>query len=137
MAVRGGGGGGNSGLPYAISGTVNTPLRPGGAAAAIDVGFSSPNAGSGVDGTRVSNLVVAITSVTGPNITVSRPCTAADFALTQFGGAYPFYVPLGASSLSSLGFAPGAWPTLRLLARPVNQDGCKGATIHLSYAGTS
>lgn len=136
----GGGGGGSPGLPYTIGGAISTPLRPGGAAAHINVTFSSPNAGnggSGVNGTQVSNLVVAITSVTGPNITLSRPCTAADFALTQFGGAYPFFVPFGASSLSSLGFGPGTWPRVQLINRPTNQDGCKGATIHFSYAGTS
>ena len=124
---------------YTISGSVSAALHPGGLAAPINVTFSSTNAGnggSGVDGTRVSGLAVSITSVTGPNINGAHPCTAADFALTQFSGAYPFYVPQGASSLFSLGFASGTWPTLRLKETGLNQDGCKGASIHLSYAGT-
>jgi len=135
----GGGGGGTVGVPYTMSGSVGTPLRPGGAAAAIDVGFSSTNAGNGgtgVDGVRVSSLVVGIVSVTGGS-NVPNVCTAADFAVTQFTGAYPFYVPLGASSLSSLRFAPGSWPKIRMKETGQNQNGCKGATLHLSFTGAS
>ena len=111
---------------------------PGGPAQPFDVSFSSANAGnggSGVDGTQVSSLVVAISSITGAS-NVPNPCTGADFALTQFSGAYPFYVPQGSSSLSSLGFGTGTWPTLRLIDRPLNQDGCKGASVHVAYEGT-
>lgn len=127
-----------TGQPYTISGSVSSALYPGGAAQPINVAFSSTNVGnggSGVNGVQVSSLVVAITSVTGGS-NVPNVCTAADFALTQFSGAYPFYVPQGASSLSSLGFASGTWPKLTLINRPVNQDGCKGASINLSYTGT-
>lgn len=129
----------NPGTPYTITGTISTPLRPGGAPFPINVGFSSANegnGGTGVGGVRVSSLVVSITSVTGPNINGSRPCSAADFALAQFSGAYPFYVPHGSSSLSALGFGSGTWPTLRMKNTVANQNGCKGAIVLLAYTGT-
>ena len=58
-----------SGQDYTISGNLSSLLYPGITAQPINVAFSSPNAGTGIDGTRVSNLTVAITSITGPNIT--------------------------------------------------------------------
>ncbi len=130
------------GLPYAIGGNVSQSLHPGGPASPIAITFDSPNAGNGVGGTRVSDLTVSIASVTGeapgPN-----PCTAADFTLTQIRtAAYPFYVPLGESSLDSL-IGAGNAPTLRMLDRADlgrdddtgNQDACKGATVHLAFRG--
>ena len=138
-ATSGGGGGGGSGPhPYTITGTVGAALYPGGPAQPFNVSFSSANAGnggSGIDGTQVSSLVITISSITGAS-NLPNPCTGADFALTQFSGAYPFYVPQGSSSLSSLGFGTGTWPTLRLIDRPLNQDGCRGASIHVAYEGT-
>lgn len=138
----------STGQPYAIcpasSPCAVGPLYPGGPAASINVTFSSPNAGAGRNGTRVSSLVVSITSISSA-LVVPNPCTAADYVLTQFGGTYPFYVPFGASSLSSLGFVNSAlWPSIRMLNRADtvpgngsgNQNACKGATVHLSFQGT-
>ena len=128
-----------SGQNYAISGTVSSLLYPGATPQPINLTFSNPNAGnggSGVNGVQISSLTVQIQSITGPNITTAHPCTATDYAIVQFSGTYPFYIPQGASSLSSLGFGTTKWPTLQLINRPVNQDGCQGATVTLQYAGT-
>jgi hypothetical protein len=128
----------SAGQPYTISGNTTAPLYPGAAPQPVNVTFNSPNVGnggSGVNGTRVSSLVVSIASVTGGSNT-PNPCTAADFKLTQFSGAYSFYVPQGTSTLSTLGFAPTTWPTVQMINRAANQDGCKGATVNLSYTGT-
>ena len=128
------------GVPYSIHGTVESVLRPGRTAASIDVRFSNTNAdveGLGARGVRVSRLVVSVASVTGPNISDSRPCSAADFAVTQFDGVYPFYLPSGASSLSTLGFGSETWPTLRMKNTGSNQNGCKGATVVLAFEGES
>ncbi|UUL77431.1 hypothetical protein NG819_08200 [Pseudarthrobacter sp. Fe7] len=57
------------------------------------------------------------------------PCSAADFAVTQYSGPYPLAVPAGSSSLSGLGVAQQAWPRVGMLDSSANQDGCKGATI--------
>ena len=138
----------SAGAPYAISGDVAAPLYPGAPAQPIDVAFASPNAGNGgvgVDGSQVSSLTVAIASVTGGSNS-PYTCTAADFVVTQYSGPYPFYVPFGASSLSSImPLLPLAeYPSIRMIDRhdtvpgdgTGNQDGCKGATIHLTYTGT-
>ena len=40
--------------------------------------------------------------------------------------------PGGATRSRHSKFASGTWPSLRLINRPTNQDGCKNATIHLA-----
>jgi len=127
-------------VPYSIEGTVTTPLYPGGGSAPINLRFLNPNpgnGGSGAVGVQVSSLTVTVAAVSAPAATPALPCTVSDFAVSQFSGAYPFVIPEGRSSLRSLGFAPRTWPSVRLVGRPVNQNGCKGATITLTYAGAS
>lgn len=134
-----------SGRRYAIGGDVAVPLYPGAAPQPIDVTFRTPTVGSGGGGFRVSHLTVAIDSVTGGSNTPYR-CTAADFVLTQYSGTYPFSVPDGTSSLSTIfpSLPATSYPSIRMIDRhdsvpgdgTGNQDGCEGATIHLTYAGT-
>ena len=135
----------NGGTGSALSGSVLQPLRPGTPARVIPIAFNSPNqgdGGSGLDGTRVTSLTITISSVTGggggPN-----PCTAADFQITQVDpSAYPFYVPFGTSTLTSLIAGPYL-PTIRMVNRTDsvpgndsgNQDACKNATVNLSFVG--
>jgi hypothetical protein len=119
------------GLLYPTHATVGRP---------INLAFYNPNSGNGgtgVNGVQVAGITVAIASVIAPNATALHPCGSVDFAVTQFSGSYPFYIPQGASTLQSLGFAQSTWPTVRLVDRPVNQDGCKGATVNLTYSGHS
>ena len=137
----------STGQPYTICPAASPcavgPLYPGGAAAPINVTFSSPNAGTGTTGTQVSNLTVSISSISGVSAG-PNPCTAADYVLTQFSGGYPFYLPFGSSSLSTLGFTSATWPSIRMLNRADfvpgdgtgNQNACKGATVNLSFQGT-
>ena len=98
-----------------------------------------------VSGPNAGGKTVSITSVTGGLGGPTPPCTFADYVITQFSGTYPFYVPFGASSFSSLGFVNSAlWPSIRMLNRADtvpgngsgNQNACKGATVHLSFQGT-
>ena len=124
--------------PYTIAGNVTTPLFPGRAPSRINVSFTNPNAGNGgTAGVRAGRLTMTISAVSAPAATRLRPCPISDFAVTQFAGGYPFLIPPGSSSLKSLGFAEATWPSVRLVNRPVNQDGCKGATITLTFAGGS
>jgi len=124
-------------LPYTVGGSTTAPLYPGGRPSPIDLSFSNSNAGgSGAAGVLVANLIVRISAISAPAATPQRPCRASDFAVTQFLGAYPFQIPEGSSTLQSLGFPENTWPTVRLRNRPVNQNGCKGATVMLAYAGT-
>lgn len=132
-----------AGLPYVIAGTVSPDLYPG-AVAPISLTFTSPNGDGTAEGTMVSRLTVSITAVSGGGVG-PNPCTAADFSLVQIpAGAYPFRVPFGSSSLASL-IGATYLPRLRMLNRQDtvpgddtgNQDGCKGATVHLSFSGAS
>ena len=126
----------SSGQDYTISGTLTSPIWPTNAATGtpINVTFNNPNS----DSVRVSSLTVSITSITAPHATPLLTCTTADFAVTQFTGSYPFYIPVGASSLSLLvpAIPSTQWPTvLWVNSATRNQDGCEGATITLSYTG--
>jgi len=127
------------GLGYTISGKVSG-LHPTGSATPIDVTFDNPNhgnGGTGVNGVRLATLTVAITTINTPNRSASRPCGTSDFVVLPYSGA-PFYIPQGSSSLSTLipPIPPDRWPSIRLIDAPTaNQDGCKGATVTLSYTG--
>jgi hypothetical protein len=128
------------GLPYTIGANVPTQLYPGAAPSPINVSFTNPNAGNGGygrAGVRVSSLAVTISGVSAPAATPLLPCPISDFTVTQFSGGYPFYIPQGSSSLQSLGFAQSTWPRVGLVNRLVNQDGCKGATLKLTFSGAS
>ena len=108
-------------------------MYPGATAQTIPVAFNSPNVGDG--GTRVSNLTIAIGTVTG-NGGGPIGCSAADFQIAQVNPlAYPFYVPGGASSLSGL-IASWLHADDQMLDLPQNQDDCKTATVTLTFAGT-
>lgn len=87
----------------------------------------------------VTNLTVSLQSVTRTPYAVSHglPCSLTDYAVRQYSGPYPLAVPgLSSRSLSQLGLPAGQWPQVVLVDRPVNQDGCKGATLTLGYAGS-
>jgi len=127
-------------VPYTIAGSITTPLYPGGAPSPINLSFLNPNpgnGGSGAIGVQVSSLTATVSAVSAPSATSELPCTVSDFAVTQFSGTYPFVIPQGKSSLRSLGFAQGTWPAVRLVDRPVNQNGCRGATLTIAYSGAS
>ena len=79
---------------------------------------------------------VAVDGVTRSAEAGNLPCTAADFTVTQYSGPYPLAVPPGTSSLSGLGVPAAAWPQVGMLDTSANQDGCKGATLQLSYSGS-
>jgi hypothetical protein len=86
----------------------------------------------------VTNLRVAIASVSAPNATPARPCTAADFSVTQFSGSYPLRLPAKSTrTLAALAVPETAWPRVTMLNTPVNQDGCKAATLTFAYGGSA
>ena len=87
----------------------------------------------------VTNLTVTIQNVTRTSTAVANnlPCGTTDYAVTQYSGPYPLTIPAnGSASLSDLGVPSSAWPKVTLIDRPVNQDGCKGATLALAYSGS-
>jgi hypothetical protein len=118
---------------FKVRGTAAGLLTPGGAAS-IDLRLTNPN---GVP-LKIERLVASILRVRAPEASLSHPCTVGDFAVVRFSGAYGFKLPASrTSSLSQLGFPPGQWPAVLMLNRPVNQDGCKRASLTLSYSGVA
>ena len=109
------------------------PLWPG-TAQAVNLALTNPNA----EVISVHRLTVSIKDVSAPRATNGLPCSAADFAVTQYAGSYPLKLPASASrNLSALGVPAAEGPQLKMLDRPVNQNGCQGATVILSYSGTA
>jgi hypothetical protein len=87
----------------------------------------------------VFSLTTAIGAVNAPNATPALPCTAADFSIHQYSGLLPLLLlpARSSTSLSARGLAQATWPSVTMLNRPVNQNGCKGATLMFSYGGTA
>jgi hypothetical protein len=118
--------------PFQISGNFG-PLWPG-TSQAVDLALTNPNDRL----ISISRLTVSIQQVSAPRASSALPCSAADFSVSQFSGAYPLDVPAHDTvHLSDLGVAAPHGPQLRMLNRPVNQDGCQDATVTLAYAGTA
>jgi hypothetical protein len=86
----------------------------------------------------ITNLNVEVASVSGPQSSSTHTCDPGDFSIEQFSGVPGFTLSAASSAdLGELGFAPSEWPTVSMLDRPVNQDGCKGASLSLSFTGTA
>ncbi|MFK4297491.1 hypothetical protein ABH924_002641 [Arthrobacter sp. GAS37] len=119
--------------PFSISGGPTGLLGPG-YTVPIDLQLANPNNVS----LSVTNLIVFITGITrtAEAVANNRPCNPSDYAVTQFSGSYPFIAPPGRSSLSGRGVPAAQWPQIKMLNTSLNQDGCKGATLQLSYSGS-
>jgi hypothetical protein len=86
----------------------------------------------------IANLSVRVTGASGPQTDLTHACGSEDFSVEQFSGAPDFTLPASSSAqLSELGFDPTEWPTVSMLDRRVNQDGCQGASVALSFTGTA
>lgn len=133
LRVRGAAGGGRTTpvtlSPYSISGDVTDPLEPG-TPRGIDLTVTNPFALP----LRLTGLSVKIRALSAPRATPALPCTAADFSVQQYSGAYPVVIPaLSARSLEGLGIPVAAWPQVAIVDRTSNQDGCQGASVTLAY----
>jgi len=131
-----GSGGGSTYDPspaYTIAGMLDQQLRPGDQ---YPLDLELTNLG-GVTMT-VIDLRVTISHVTAPHASSSRACTTGDFAVVQVADG--FSVDLGPSestSLSARGIPSSQWPQIGMLNTAANQDGCKEATLTLSFTGSS
>jgi hypothetical protein len=108
----------------------------------IDPRISNPYSNTGLS---ISSISATLTGVSAPGA-----CSLQDFSLRQLDAtAYPVVVAAGVqnTTLSSLiQQAHPSWtaehvnntlPQLTLVNRPVNQDGCKNASISLHYASSA
>jgi hypothetical protein len=121
--ANGSGNGSAAAAPGTNDVTVNqtstiTGLFPGAVARTLSGNFDNLNAGP----VYVASVTAVVSSVTGNPGT----CPLTDFAVA--GSA-----PVGATIPA--GTSQGAWTglTIQLVETGINQDGCKGATVHLTY----
>jgi hypothetical protein len=114
--------------PFVISGNLSGTLAPGRPPSPLDLTLSNPNN---------QQLSVTMLTVTVVGTSAGSGCDASNFGVAQYRGSYP--LSLGArqtTSLTRLGVATAALPTVRMIDLSSNQDNCKQVTVYLSYAGT-
>ena len=113
-----------------ILGNTGGRLYPGAPPVPIDLTLSNPHRYA----LRVRAVSMTIKAIRAPHARPDLPCTAADFATGGYrGGA--FNARSGSSTLRRDGVPSAHWPTIAMVDRPRNQDGCKGATVELAYRG--
>jgi hypothetical protein len=123
----------SGGQNFTISGNTVSSLYPGGGTSNLDLSLRNPNSVT----IYLSSLSVALPSITAPNAHGGLTCPPSDFVLTQYTGGFPIVLPPGTKTLSQLGFARAQMPSITMVDRPLNQDGCKGATLNFSYSGNA
>jgi len=123
-----------TGRSFAISGNLEGLLAPG-RTLPLQLSLTNPNKKS----LSVTNLSVTLQSVTRTKSAIGhgQPCTIGDYAVSQYSGGYPLVIPGSTTmNLTQLGVSSGQRPQIQFLNTSVNQDGCKGATLQLSYSGS-
>lgn len=119
-------------VPFGITGGASD-LQPG-THQALDLALANPNSQE----ITVTALSVNVSGITAPNASAARSCTFLDFSVQQFSGSYPLRVPAKTTrTLAALGVSSTQQPQLSLLNLPVNQDGCRRATVKLAFNGTA
>lgn len=118
---------------FGVSGSLGSPLAPG-VSLPLDLQISNPEKKN----IAVTNLSASISNVvrTPAAVAAGLPCSSADYSVTQFTGTYPLDIKPGSTSLSALGLPPASWPRISMLDTLQLQDGCKGATLELTFSGT-
>jgi len=77
---------------------------------------------------------VAVVVIHAPRADADHPCSAADFQVRELsGGGVLRLAHDSVNTLSGLKLPTANWPAVGMLNRPVNQDGCKGASVTLEY----
>jgi hypothetical protein len=115
---------------FTLSGELSRVITPG-VFVPLDLGISNSNDAPLV----VSELNVTVSAVHAPNATAALPCTAKDFRVRQVDKKFPILVDAKATiTLSQLGLPGTSWPQVGMpVNKLTNQNGCKGASITLSY----
>jgi hypothetical protein len=112
----------------AVWGEVGSRLYPGASPIPIDLSLRNPNGYP----LRVTQIMLRVRAVIAPRATPALPCTTADFVTTNYT-SHTFVAPSGSSALGRDHVPRTQWPTVAMLDRSVNQDGCMGATLELAY----
>jgi len=118
---------------FTIAGSTTGRLSPG-RAAALDLSLTNSHRTA----LRLSRLDVRIAGVRAPAADSAHPCTTRDFSVIGLSGVRSVRLPGSRTRrLSALGVSAARLPHIVMADRPVNQDGCKGATLALRFAGTA
>jgi hypothetical protein len=115
---------------FKVSGTPAERLAPG-VSVPLNLALINPHAFA----VSVRSLAVRVRSIRAPRADRGHACGAQDFAVARYSGPRLRLSPRSRATLGRLGVAPARWPHLSMLDRPVNQDGCKGASLALDYRG--
>jgi hypothetical protein len=119
---------------FEIHGSAGALLLAPGRAAPLDLRLTNPN----LSVMRIDELAVRLEHIDAPEADARRRCTADDFAVVQYSGEDDVELPRSSThTLSSLGIPVAHWPQILMANRPVNQDGCKNASLRLSYTAKS
>jgi hypothetical protein len=115
-----------------IGGNAAGPVSPD-LMAPFDLSFTNPNAVQ----ISITDVVVTVMAVRAPHADVAHPCVVGDFTVSQAEKGFEITVAAKtAKTLSGLNLPRAQWPQVGLLKRPVNQDGCKGASLTLGYSAS-
>jgi hypothetical protein len=126
----GGAGPGNASASFMIEGNATGSISPG-ALSPLDLKITNPHDVS----LSITDLTVTVQKVSAPNADNAHRCSIGDFSVGQVSRGIAITIGAGASStLSSLGVPRSTFPTVGMLERSVNQDGCKGALLTLGYS---
>jgi hypothetical protein len=117
---------------FGISGNASEPISPG-VMVPLNLLLTNPHD----FGISVADLSVAVTLVSAPNASLSRPCGVADFVVDQTMPDLNVTVAAHTSgTLESFHLEPAIWPHVGMVDRSVNQDGCQGATLTLRFTAS-
>jgi hypothetical protein len=109
-----------------ISGRVSTPLSPG-VSSPVVVTISNQNSKV----VKMKRVRVRIANIYAPRADANHLCTRLDFQIRQMPRQTLQLPARKVIDLAGLGVPTASWPTVIMLNRPVNQDGCKGAQLTL------
>lgn len=114
---------------FTISGDVRRPILPG-ELVPIDLRLDNT---SDLD-LAIDHITVGVVGIDAPRADVDHPCSAADFEVRQLSGGVVLRIAgNSAVNLSGMDLPDENWPAVSMVDRPVNQDGCKGASLTLRY----
>ena len=134
VRLEGSGGGDvdNPDTSFDISGDLTEPVRPG-EMVPLNLRFSNEHG----EPLLVTDLRVTVDAVDAPNATTQRPCSIDDFTVEQLDDDIELRVDAGqAPTLTELDIDRTEWPQVGMIDAASNQDGCKAATLELSYTAS-
>lgn len=119
-------------VAFNIAGDATGMISPG-VSVPIDFALTNPQ---DTDMT-VSDLLVVVRGVSAAAADAAHPCGVSDFVVDQVASGREIILPAGeTTTLSALGIPRTSWPQVGMLDRPVNQDGCQGASLTLGYTAS-